>query len=836
VTFRRWVRPYGRLRAIFPVAILVAVSLVPGLQASASGADGAASVPPQPSDCCGPSGSDEPKVGGDYGDQDYSSLAAITPANVHDLSGAFFDHLEGGATPLFQESTPVAVDGKLYVQTTQGDVFAVDGARGRVIWEYKPAFSGRATERSVTVADGRVYAALGGEHIVALNQQTGRLDWVVQVGTPGQDVAANGAQTNWTLYYDGLVFTGTQDGGAQGGRGHVYALDAATGTPAWNFATTAAPGQPGGGTWAGDSWRLGGGDAWMAPAIDPRLGLLYLAVGNPEPRTVGTGRAGDDYYTNSLVALNVTTGRLKWWFQSVHHDLWDYDNTMSPVIASLRYGGATRLVVIYGSKTGWLYYLDAGTGQPVIPVHEEAVPTLVAQATSPTQPIPEGDALVPVCPTAGTPSQAIPDYLSGCEFEPYLHQPVLVTPGSAGGANWALMSLDQKNGLLYVAASDIDSAYSDGQPFGQPTFYTPAGERRGGLLDAVDPTTNTIVWQVPTTYGLSAGDGILTTASGLLFEGSPSGVLTARSATTGRVLWTWQTGAGIATTPITYRVGGQQYVAVFAGGHSLPSGSALGDNLWAFKLGGTVPPAATPAQPPVRVPVVAPTVAGSTVENTVVLGRTWDPTTDAPGSTEDLASQTAMAPAIMTVTPGTVVTFANPAGNTKAHCAASFFDPASFRIGPLPPGESGSYRFSIPGDYFFNDCAGFPWDSGEIVVTTGADLAVSVAGPAAASDGASFVERLTVTDNGPSAAAGTVANLLVPTGLTVAAAPGASLDRGTLVWSDGALAPGASVTHAVTFTVGPGVHADTAIGGVAEAAVTDPDVSNNAALTTLQLG
>ena len=719
------VRARVRLRSILPAAVLVAMVLGPGLQASAPRAPGGAraprvaAVPSQPADCCGPSGSDEPKVGGDYGDQDYSSLTAITPADVHRLSGAFFDHLEGGAAPLFQESTPVAVDGKLYVQTTQGGVFAVNGVTGRVIWEYRPTFSGRATERSVTVAGGRVYAALGGEHIVALNQQTGRLDWVAQVGTPGQDVAANGAETNWTLYFDGLVFVGTEDGGAQGGRGHLYALRAGTGTVAWSFATTAAPGQPGGGSWAGDSWQSGGGDAWMAPAIDPRLGWLYLAVGNPEPRTLGVDRAGDDLYTNSLVALNVRTGSLEWWFQSVHHDLWDYDNTMSPVIASLRYAGVTRLVVIYGSKTGWLYYLDARTGKPVIPVREQPVPTLAAQATSPTQPIPAGDPLVPVCPTPGTRSRPIPDYRSGCEFTPYLHQPVLVTPGSAGGANWALMSLDQQNGLLYVAASDIDSAYSDGQPYGQPTFYTPAGEPRSGLLDAVDPTTNRIVWQVRTTYGLSAGDGILTTAGGLLFEGSPSGLLTARSVTSGRILWTWQTGAGIATTPITYRAGGQQYVAVFAGGHSLPSGSALGDNLWAFRLGGTVPPAPTPPQPSVRVPIVAPTVAGTTVDDTVVLGRTWDTTTHAPSPTEDLASPTAMAPTIMTVTPGTLVTFANPAGNTEAHCAEAFFDRTSFRIGPLRPGQSGSYRFSRPGDYYFNDCAGFPWDSGEIVVTAG---------------------------------------------------------------------------------------------------------------------
>jgi PQQ-dependent dehydrogenase (methanol/ethanol family) len=675
-------------------------------------------VPGQPAGCCHATGANVPKVGGDYGDQDYSSLAQITPRNVSHLAGAFFDHLEGGATTTAQESTPVEMGGTLYVQTGQGDIFSVNAVTGRVNWAYQPGLPGSfgANERGVAIAGGVVYSALGGEHVVALDQRTGRVIWLTQVGTPGQDVAANGSQTPWTLYFRGLVFTGTENGGGAGMRGHLYALNASNGTVAWNFATTAAPGTPGGLTWSGGSYALGGGDAWMAPAIDPQLGLMYLAVANPEPRTDGSARAGNNLYTNSLVALRWKTGQLAWYFQSVHHDLWDYDNTMSPVIATVSYGGRPRDTVIYGSKTGYLFYLDARTGQPLIPVREAPVPALPAQDTSATQPIPGGDALMPVCPTAGTATRAIPDFTSGCEFTPYLSRAVLVTPGSAGGANWALMSFDQKNGLVYVAASEIDSAYTDGEPYGQPTFWRPAGEFRGGLLDAVNPQTNKIVWQVPTTYGQSSGDGILTTASGLLFEGSPDGLLQARSVTDGQLLWGWQTGAGVATTPITYRVGGRQYVAVFAGGDSSPYDSAFGDNLWVFKIGGAVPEAAAPAPLPVRVPVNGVTVAGASVASTVVLGRTWDPTTSAPSPAEDLASETAMAPPIMTVAAGTTVTFINPSGNTHAHCAESFFDPASFKVGPLQPGRSASYRFLKPGAYFYNDCAGFPWNTGEIIV------------------------------------------------------------------------------------------------------------------------
>jgi PQQ-dependent dehydrogenase (methanol/ethanol family) len=651
-------------------------------------------------------------AGGGFGDQGYSTLAQITPGNVHSLSGAWLDHLESGAAGSAQESTPVAVGGRLYVQTSQGDVFAVDGATGHVIWEYKSGLAG--TERGVAVAAGRVFAALGHEHVVALNQQTGAVIWQTQVGTAGQDTTANGSSTPWTLYDNGLVYVGTENGGGTGIRGHLYALRASNGTVAWSFAGTAGPGQPGHGTWKGTSWMLGGGDVWMAPAVDAQLGLIYVAVANPGPPVSGAARAGDDLYTNSLVALNAATGKLEWYFQSVHHDLWDYDDTMTPLIASVRYPRGAQQVVIYGSKSGWLYYLNAKTGKPTLPVRETKVPQLAAQATSATQPIPAGQSLVPTCPQRTGPTRPVPDYRTGCEFTPYLNSPVLETPGADGGANWALMSLDPKTGLLYVPAAEVDFAYSDGLPYHQPTFYEPLGEFRGGVLDAVNPQTNKIAWQVTAPYGLSNGDGILTTSAGLLFEGAPNGLLAARNAVNGTVLWSWQTGTGIATTPVTYTVDGVQYVAILAGGNT--TYNSVGDSLWAFRLRGTVSPAKAPAPIPTRVAIGGPTIAGDTVSDTVVMGRTWDATTKSPSAAENLASEVAMAPAIMTVPAGTTVTFSNPAGNAKSHCAESFFDPASFTIGPIAPGHSGSYRFAKPGDYFYNDCAGFPWNTGEIIV------------------------------------------------------------------------------------------------------------------------
>ena len=153
---------------------------------------------------------------------------------MHQLAGTWLDQLEGATTSRAQESTPVVVGGKLYVQTSQGNVFSIDGATGQVIWEYKSGFPG--TERGVAVSGGQVFAALGGEHVVALNQQTGKQQWLAQVGTPGQDTSANGSATPWTMFADGLVLVGTENGGDSGMRGHLDALNASTGKVTWTFA------------------------------------------------------------------------------------------------------------------------------------------------------------------------------------------------------------------------------------------------------------------------------------------------------------------------------------------------------------------------------------------------------------------------------------------------------------------------------------------------------------------------------------------------------------------------------------------------------------------------
>ena len=255
-------------------------------------------------------------------------------------------------------------------------MFAVNGATGQVIWEYKFGLR-RAPSAAWRSAAGRVFAALGQASTWSRsNQQTGALIWQAQVGTTGQDTSANGAATPWTLYYKGLVLVGTENGG---GAGHARPPVRAAGhqrQPGLELRRhgRARPARP---------QHLEGHflDARRRRRVDgpgrrPPARADLPRGGQPRAAIVGAGRAGNDLYTNSLVALHASTGKLDWYFQSVHHDLWDYDNTMSPVIADVRYPHGARKVVIYGSKTGWLYYLNAKTGKPAIPVREKKVPQL----------------------------------------------------------------------------------------------------------------------------------------------------------------------------------------------------------------------------------------------------------------------------------------------------------------------------------------------------------------------------------------------------------------------------------------------------------------------------
>ncbi|MEW2353995.1 PQQ-binding-like beta-propeller repeat protein [Spirillospora sp. NPDC029432] len=671
-----------------------------------------------------PTGGDFPKVGGNLGNQNHSSLRRITRRNVRHLGGAWHVNLEGGATDgRAQQSTVVAQDGVLYVQTAQQNVFAVDGRTGEIKWKTNVG-SERTNMRGVGLGGGLVYTTSGSNIVYALDQRTGGVVWQRELlipgeGDPGCDPqngqcgGNRGGLAGAVVYHDGLIYVGTE-GSTAGARGRGYALNARTGEVAWTFWGPPGPGEYGNDTWEGESWKTGGAVCWMHPAVDPELDLVYWTFGNPYPRTNGSTRGGLNLFSNCLVAIDAKTGERRWHFQSVHHDIWDYDNVMAPVLIDLQIGHRRRKVVVYGSKTGMYYILDRATGKPIHGMTERRVPQDARQKTWPTQPFPGGRPFVPLEPSHRDTTRPVPYYPTGPIYTPFWDDATILYPGAGGGADWSHITFSPHTGLLYVGYGLINSSYSNTNG-GRVNTARPLGEYFSGGIVAVDPRTNRPVWRREGDWSLAHGNGILSTAGRVMFQGGPDGVLHAMDDTDGRKLWSWQCGAGVHTSPVTYEIDGEQYIAVLAGGNGLPYPDIpKGDHLWAFKLGGTVAPAPTPTPPSKRNQIRTAPVAGSAVNNTITLGRVWDSGAGVPGGTENTVAQNAMSPQHLTVPVGTKVTFLNPEGNAHSHGAASFFERV-FDTGRLSPGQSSSHTFTEAGEYFYNDPV-FPQSTGKIVV------------------------------------------------------------------------------------------------------------------------
>jgi glucose dehydrogenase len=333
-----------------------------------------------------------------------------------------------------------------------------------------------------------------------------------------------------------------------------------------------------------------------------------MGVGNAAPDVWGGSRGGDNLFTASVLALDVRTGAYKWHFQEVHHDIWDHDAASPPILADVQYRGQTRKVLLHAGKTGFLYILDRTDGKPLIGIEERPVPQEAKMKTARTQPYPIGDRFVPLCP-----EQLLVGFERGCLFSPFWEQPIIIFPGSSGGNAWAPMTYSPKTGHVYIPANIVPTAFTAKRQIWDETtkrlvtvgdalgFYRPAGLERSGTLTAMDPTTNKVVWQKRTKFPMGGGSGLLSTAGGLLFHGESDGNLVAYDIGNGNELWKAQTGAGANAPVSTYSVNGEQYVAVMAGGNALYM-SQRGDWLWAFKLGGTVPPPPAPREPPLIQP------------------------------------------------------------------------------------------------------------------------------------------------------------------------------------------------------------------------------------------
>lgn len=674
-----------------------------------------------------PTGADMPTVGGNLGNQHYSALDQINKRNLDKLSPTWRTHVSAVAPAsddVGQQTTPIVIDGVIYLDTPNGGVIAVDGKSGDAKWKWVPEdFAPADTRRGVAAGDGKVYTLADGDRVVALDQETGEEKWVVQPTGPNGESLGNFDRVA-TVYHDGIVYAHA----ANGDRAAVVALDTTDGSRLWHFfggpdRGTVFTDVNGNSVDAGATWGPvlsdgtdcaleGGSTPWIHGAVDPELGMYYMTFGNARScRTSqdGSQRPGDNLFSSTMVAVDAVTGDYKWHYQSIRHDVWDMDNVHPPTLADVKIDGAVRKVVFYGSKSGHQFVLDRTNGKPALPVVEKPMIQDSRQHHAKTQPFPK-ERLLPEClawqkldpkNVPGDPWRAVPNYngyqpdkdgnlvfnpdsyvkadepfltypsgqdhRKGCMYDPQWDLPILSTTSQNGGADWSNNAYSHKTNLVYYPYGTNPVAHWNGAAAnGQRAM----GQYQTGGILAYDASTGKVAWRNHLGTDMSHGQGPLATASNLLFVGQIDGRLLAMDAADGDVLWDFQTGSGIAGAPITYEIDGDQYVAVFAAGSTNPYGGSVtqGDSLWAFKLGGDYTTdsgsqeGSSTAPLSIRRPVSGAPVEGSTVDNTVYLGRS-SRTADT-AAARDSKAQTGMQPTHLRVPVGTTVKFLNPGAAT----------------------------------------------------------------------------------------------------------------------------------------------------------------------------
>jgi membrane-bound PQQ-dependent dehydrogenase (glucose/quinate/shikimate family) len=585
-------------------------------------------------------GSDWRFYGGDPGGRRFSTIGDIDRGNVGRLQRAWTYHtgdLEArpSAPPTAFETTPIAVEGVLYLSTPSGRVIAVDGDSGREVWRFDvpPRTSGRRSARgphrgvsyweSSDRADRRIVFGTPDGRLVALDARTGqpRLDFgeqgFVDLRKGVADAWPDGtlAVTSPPALYKGLVITGTalQEYPGRGPAGDVRAYDVKTGALVWSFHTVPRPGEKGHEAWEGDAWKdRSGTNVWSIMSVDIERGLVFLPVGSATYDFYGGDRKGANLFANALVALDAATGALRWHFQTVHHDLWDYDLPAQPALVSVRRDGREVAAVAQVSKSGFVFILDRVTGEPLFPVEERAVPasTVPGERASPTQPVPSRppalvrqsisrDQLTTVTPESKRACTELFDSArTGPMFTPPGNTLTLTFPGTLGGATWSGTAFDPARRRLFVNVNEVGAlggllpqgegapvAYRRAGPGGEYARFWdenrwPCQQPPWGTFNAIDLDTGTIAWTVPLGVvdalvergvpptGTPSLGGAIATAGGVVFiAGTNDARFRAFDADNGRELWTAPLEASGHATPMTYRgLSGRQYVVIAAGG------------------------------------------------------------------------------------------------------------------------------------------------------------------------------------------------------------------------------------------------------------------------------
>ena len=504
---------------------------------------------------------------GTFLSQRHSQLNQITPANVKNLEPKWiFQVRSGEASNTKFEATSLVVDGILYTVQPPNDVVALDAATGRQFWIYSYSPSPQArlccgrVNRGLAVVGDTLFMATIDARLIAIDARSGRPIWNIEVAKPD----AGYAFTLAPLVIKDKVIIGAA-GGEYGIRGFLAAFDVKTGKEVWRFNTIPGPGEPGHETWDKDSWEHGGASVWITGSYDPDLNLTYWGIGNPGPDWNGDNRGGDNLYSNSVVALDPDTGKLKWYFQFSPHDEFDYDAVQVPVLADMTWQGSPRKVMLWANRNGFFYVLDRTTGKFLL-----------------------GKAFVEVNWASGLDQNGRPVRVPGMVPT---REGTLIYPGNQGGTNWYSPSYSPRTGLFYIPTwvnySSVyvkqDVEYVEGQRFGGGTprgqitgtnaapFNLRKEEEGFGSVRAIDPHTGDLKWQFKMNDVTDAG--ILTTASDLLFTGGREGYFFALDARNGALLWKFTVGAAVISGPMTYSVNGKQYVAV-----------AAGNSLFAFAL------------------------------------------------------------------------------------------------------------------------------------------------------------------------------------------------------------------------------------------------------------
>jgi len=495
---------------------------------------------------------DWPTYHGHLSGNRHSPLRQIHTGNVSQLAPKWIFSIPNARR---LEVTPVVVDGVMYV-TTANRAYALDARSGRQIWRYqRPLTKGLvgdaagAINRGVAILGDKVFMVTDHAHLIALHRLTGRLLWDVEMADHREHYGATSAP----LVVKDLVISGIS-GGDEGVRGFLAAYKVSTGERVWRFWTIPAPGEPLSETWVGNALPHGCAATWLTGTYDAQANLLYWTTGNPCPDYNGDERKGDNLYSDSALALEPETGKLRWHYQFTPHDLHDWDAQQTPMLIDAEFKGRRRQLLAQANRNGFFYVLDRMTGELLL-----AKP-FIEQLTW----------------ASGIGTDGRPQLLSGGAPTP---AGVKTCPAVEGATNWMSTAYDPETGLFYVMALEKCDIYSKSpEPWERgKSFY--GGGTRGApdepgrkYLRAIDLQTGKTVWQYPQIGPGNSWGGALSTAGGLVFFGDDSGAFAAVEAKSGKPLWYFHTNESWKASPMTYLAGGKQYVAVAAGSNILAFG------------------------------------------------------------------------------------------------------------------------------------------------------------------------------------------------------------------------------------------------------------------------